>query len=276
MPEKRPTLPRLELLSCELAAGLVKTITSAIKIEWQVTCWSDSKVALGWIRGNPQRWKQFVRNRVLFIANNTCSSWWRHVPGLENPVDLCSRGASAGKLIPAAIWWHGTSWLSADSAHWKMETTPTCDETTTSLIENETRSTPVVAMATAIESPRINWPSVSSYYKLVRVIAWIKRVKKNTGSRRSDVRMIPIKVLDREIMVDTLDTTELQQAELAIFQLIQKEQLGDIYDDVAGGKDFSDKHTLAKWSPNGIPAVDSSEYQEEWNMRGMRIGNRRS
>ena len=137
MPEKRPTLPRLELLSCELAAGLVKTITSAIKIEWQVTCWSDSKVALGWIRENTQRWKQFVQNRVLFITNNTCSSWWRHVPGLENPADLCSREASAGKLIPASIWWHGPSWLSADSSHWKMETAPTCDETTTSLIENE-------------------------------------------------------------------------------------------------------------------------------------------
>ena len=33
MPEKRPTLPRLGLLSCELAARLVETITFAIKIE---------------------------------------------------------------------------------------------------------------------------------------------------------------------------------------------------------------------------------------------------
>ena len=45
-------------------------------------------------------------------------------------------------------------------------------------------------------------------------------------------------------MVDTLDTTELKQAELAICQLIQKEQLGDIYDDVAGGEDFPEKHTV--------------------------------
>ena len=76
-----------------------------------------------------------------------------------------------------------------------------------------------------------------------------KKIQKEDRPRRNGVRMIPIKVLQHEILFEALETSELKQAELVIFQLIQKEQLGNIYDDVAGGKDFPEKHTLAKLSP---------------------------
>ncbi len=33
----------------------------------QYSCWTDSKVALAWIKSDPHEWKPFVRNRVSEI-----------------------------------------------------------------------------------------------------------------------------------------------------------------------------------------------------------------
>ncbi|KRY04416.1 hypothetical protein T12_5300, partial [Trichinella patagoniensis] len=40
-------------------------------------CWSDCKVALGWINGDANQWKPFVANRVREIQALTPSLWWR-------------------------------------------------------------------------------------------------------------------------------------------------------------------------------------------------------
>ncbi len=57
---------------------------------WRITYWSDSLVALGWIRGEPNRWRQFLRNQVETIQNVSKKEWWRHCPGLGNLADLAS------------------------------------------------------------------------------------------------------------------------------------------------------------------------------------------
>jgi hypothetical protein len=61
LPKKKVTLPRLELLSCLLAIRLGEPVRKALNIEhWKITYWSDSLVALGWIRGEPNLWRPFV------------------------------------------------------------------------------------------------------------------------------------------------------------------------------------------------------------------------
>ncbi|XP_015774440.1 PREDICTED: uncharacterized protein LOC107352643 [Acropora digitifera] len=61
------TIPRLELLSALILARLISHIQSVLEEVNpipHVTCWSDSEVALYWIRGEDREWKQFVQNRV--------------------------------------------------------------------------------------------------------------------------------------------------------------------------------------------------------------------
>jgi hypothetical protein len=66
-PLKTVTLPRLELLASLLAARLLVFVRKTLSLpeETRYCCWSDSMAALGWVRGDPLRWKQFVANRVV-------------------------------------------------------------------------------------------------------------------------------------------------------------------------------------------------------------------
>ena len=75
-PIKRVTLPRLELLGALLSARLIHFIKSALHLNDHVrlVSWTDSKVALSWIKGNPTKWKMFVANRVTEIQTLTFRS----------------------------------------------------------------------------------------------------------------------------------------------------------------------------------------------------------
>lgn len=94
-PIKATTLPRLELCSAVLLTRLIIVVRQALKIPIEsVRAWSDSTVALHWIRGDVSRWKPFVANRVAEIIENLPPEHWSHVSGKENPADVISRGAS--------------------------------------------------------------------------------------------------------------------------------------------------------------------------------------
>ena len=62
------TVPRLELVAAHMAANLATNIKEALDGYplVQVYCWSDSTVALRWIRGNGE-YRQFVNNIVQKI-----------------------------------------------------------------------------------------------------------------------------------------------------------------------------------------------------------------
>ena len=108
------TIPRLELLSSLLLARLLTSITQALEPERRLgnpVCYTDSRIALYWIRGTDKEWKQFIQNRVNEIRTLVSSDCWYHCPGEHNPADIPSRGVDLSQLVDSALWMTGPDLL---------------------------------------------------------------------------------------------------------------------------------------------------------------------
>ncbi|KRX20378.1 hypothetical protein T07_6027 [Trichinella nelsoni] len=103
---KKLSLPRCELMAALLCARLVAYVKREADLPIRSCfCWSDSSVALCWIRSNSQRWKPFVSNR-------------RYCATPDNPADFASRGCPVSTLAAESLWHSGPRWLQLDEGAW--------------------------------------------------------------------------------------------------------------------------------------------------------------
>ncbi|XP_057381572.1 uncharacterized protein LOC130704107 [Daphnia carinata] len=253
LPKKKVTLPRLELLGSLLAARLGEKLKNFLHTEsWRTIFWTDSLVALGWIRGDPNRWKPFVRNQVEAIRKLSGVSWWRHCPGIHNPADLASRGAPASALVHSELWWNGPPWLKEET-EWP-DSTPDAGETSIhEKIEAEAKGkTVIMSVATVEPATPMEWQleRIPSWNRLLRRTAWMLRfLHKNRPINRTQIRT-PIKIGDeKEILVDHLTVEELTKAELLIYRQLQKEAFPKTFQDLQEGRQPHHKEKIAKLRP---------------------------
>ncbi|XP_034828817.2 uncharacterized protein [Maniola hyperantus] len=168
-PVKQVSTPRLELSGAVLLAKLLSEVSTVLNIpQAKLFAWTDSTIVLAWLKGEPNRWKTFVANRVTEILNVLNNDQWSHVQSGDNPADMASRGLTPEELMSQQqFWMQGPQWLREDSIPVSSNVT-----TDTHLEEKQVKSHMVTADTV---QPMAVWDKYSSLKKLIRVIAYCKR-----------------------------------------------------------------------------------------------------
>ena len=187
-PAKKQSLPRLELLGLLILAQLIVSVRTALQHVVQfncLTCWSNSLVALYWI-SRDKEWKHFVKNRANEVRSLISPDSLRFCPGTDNPADIPTRGITASGLENSDLWWNGPRWLKTGEENWPenvdfQKVSPEAMEELKSsdFIVINLSVTSDIKLETLIDSH-----CFSSFDKLLRITAWVKRFVYNCQSSK--------------------------------------------------------------------------------------------
>lgn len=156
-----------------------------------VSCYTNSQVALYWVHGKDKEWKPFVENRWKEIRRNVHPDLWHHCPGITNPADLPSRGLTPMELSVSQLWRVEPEWLGLDSpVQSDIESLPTPE-----LCSQELKSTSKSSLAVEKKSTigdLMPCEDFSDLQRLLRVTAYVLRAvdcfkaERNSGSNPPD------------------------------------------------------------------------------------------
>ena len=83
------------MLLSEHVKSVILVLSKQISIR-NVCCWSDSLIALWWIKQNLKTWKLWIQNRLKKIGDNVNIEHWNYV---NNPADVATRRTSPNSLV---------------------------------------------------------------------------------------------------------------------------------------------------------------------------------
>ena len=231
---KQRTLPRLKLLGCLLSARLVKFVREALRLpdDVEYICWTDSMIALSWIKSVPSRWKTFISNRISEIQTLTSKERWSHCPGVDNPADLVTGGISAEELVNSDIWLQGPGFLV--EGPWVME-----DQMESPGDHSFQSDEAVDAALVSCEPlpPVFSLERWGTFTKAIRVVAWVQRFIQNLKSSPTDRRK------------GDLSFDELQAAKQCLIRAEQENAFSAELDALRKGRKIPKCSPLVKLSP---------------------------
>jgi hypothetical protein len=230
-PLKRVILPRLELLGCLVGCRLLNHVCAALDLLASVPRfhWTDSMVALGWIQGEPSRWKEFVANRVREIQDLSDPASWRHVPGIHNPADLLTRGTSAEQLISNSMWLGGPD---PDV----LTTAGHPDVDVPAVVLSLEELSPVLLAPAVVTEAVVDLKRFSTWIRATRVLAWVKRFAKNARWSQDQIQ-------------GEMTLEELKKAELDLVRIEQRVAYPQEYTRLAQGQPVLLSSPIVKLSP---------------------------
>ena len=112
--KKKLTIPRMELMGNLIISRLIISVMCALKEEMKfnkIYCWTDSQVALAWIKSTNKELKTFVQNRVIEIRKNVAIENWFYCKSIENPADIITRTSYDANIINKSLWLTGPLFL---------------------------------------------------------------------------------------------------------------------------------------------------------------------
>lgn len=208
-PLSKQSIPRLELCAALLLAELMEKVATALQVPINGKYYySDSKIALAWIRGSPRRWETYVGNRVAKIQKLSDKEKWHYVGTKENPADIASRGMTPKDLVQSDLWWNGPEWLRTKNG------APEAEE---EIFDTTLGQRKVLVAMNLVQDEEII-SRFSSLNRAIRSIAYCHRFAKITAKK-----------LDAEEKVENniLEVSECEKAKMSLIKLCQSINFGD-------------------------------------------------
>ena len=209
-PIKTVTLPRLEMCAAQAGARLNHLIVHEIDLPIErVQFWSDSTLVLQYLNNTRHRMKVFVANRVTEILTHSDATQWKHLPGVDNPADLLTRGIANPEKLQTSMWYSCADFLMKEESEWPGSSGEELTELSSEDVE--IKKLPVFVATTMLEDAiGINVQRFSNWLRLRRVVGWMIRFGTNTQSVESD-----------RCKDDTLTSKEITAAEEVIVRDLQ-------------------------------------------------------
>uniref|UniRef100_A0AAG5DPQ0 Integrase catalytic domain-containing protein n=1 Tax=Anopheles atroparvus TaxID=41427 RepID=A0AAG5DPQ0_ANOAO len=205
-PLKPVTIPKMELQACIMGARMMKFAIEYHPIPIvRRTLWTDSSVALSWIRADPRNYRPYVAHRVAEIQDITTVEEWRWVPTLMNPADEATKWGSGPYFKEESKWFHGPTFLLSPEADWP--TTPRALGSPT----EEMRATLLLLVEWV---PLLKYERFSKWERLLRTMAYVRRFASNIQPGRAR-------------KIGPLTQEELMMARVELLRQVQNEAFPD-------------------------------------------------
>ena len=221
------TQPRAELYAALLNTHSGEVVRKALhKIHTGHMKFSDSQIALHWIKSEDRPLKQWVRNRTIEIRRWTNLYDWRYVDSKNMVADIGTRrGCTLGDIAPESTWIQGLPWMKEDASTFPVkelhELAPSVDDlktaksemTVTEPIQERCLLTRYVDDKTEQRYKFSNYfldPNKFEFSKVVRILAVVLKYIRSTKSNVNSDVVYPVKA-DPNLI--TINDDEIQLAE---------------------------------------------------------------